>query len=161
VNLKANETRTIVIGRDEVEACATEFALDVLGRLLSTPEVSRDYCLRVDVAFDGFNHVRDELFEIPSVREYVHQLDTKFPFWLYFLSRRHNGLGCIGRCFLLPFLTEKAQAELHPRQLAELIENRWGPALYHICSVCGHSESEADELLLSAMHYFQFGRERG
>ena len=157
---KADETLAIVIARDEVEASDTAFTLEIFGRLLSTPETIRNFCLRVDVAFDGYSNVRDELFEMPAVRQYVSELDSKFPYWLYFLSRRHNGLGCIARCFLLPYLTEKAQAERHPKQLAELIENRWGPALNHICSACGHSQAEADELLSSAMNYFKYGREK-
>lgn len=47
--------------------------------------------------------------------------------------------------------------ERHPKQLADLIERRWGPALFQICSAAGHTEAEADALLQSAMEYFASG----
>jgi hypothetical protein len=155
-----DRTIAVVIAREDVEAMDTSFPRDVFSRLLASPETIRGHQSRVDVAFDGYNEVRDELFEIPAVREYVAELDREFPYWLYFLSRQHGGLQCIARCFLLPFLTERAQAERHPKQLAQLIEQRWGPALNHICAACGHTEAEADALLMSAMLYFRDGPER-
>lgn len=153
-------TLIVVVGREEVETSDTSAAMSVLSRLLSTPEMIRQFRTRVDLAFDGYNSVRDELFEIPSVRQYVSQLDAEFPYWLYFMSRNYCGLQCISRCFLLPHLTERVQAERHPRQLTELIERRWGPALNHMCAACGLSDDEADALLVSAMNYFKFGPTR-
>ena len=150
----------VVVGREEVEASNTSVASSVLSRLISTPEMILKFRMRVDIAFDGYNDVRDELFEIPAVRQFVAKLDAEFPYWLYFMSRSLNGLQCISRCFLLPFLSARAQADRHPRQLADLIERRWGPALNHICAGVGLTDEEADGLLLSAMDYFRYGPAR-
>lgn len=150
----------IVISRDEVTRQDTSGPLQTLSNLLADRETIRANQTNVDVSFSGFDHTREELFEITDVRNYVHALDAKFPYWLYFLSRYFTGLQCIAYCHLLPFLTPEAQAKRHPQQLGELIEKRWGPALYHLCSAVGHTEVEANELLESAMNYFMNGRTR-
>jgi hypothetical protein len=150
----------VVISRDEVNRQDTSGPLKTLGALLSDRETIRANKMNVDISFSGYEGTADELFEIKDVRNYVHALDAKFPYWLYFLSRYFTGLQCIAYCHLLPFLTPEAQAKRHPQQLIELIENRWGPALYHLCSGVGHTEAEANELLESAMNYFINGRTR-
>lgn len=147
----------IVISRDEVERNDISSPLVPLKWLLSNPGTTRKFRTQVDIAFDGYNHVREELFEIPEVRNYIYALDDQFPFWLYFLSRELLGLQCLAFCFLPPYLTEVARKEIHPERFANLIENRWGPALLQVCSTAGHTEAEADELLRSALEYFTAG----
>lgn len=148
----------IVISRDEVNRQDTSGPLKVLSTLLADRETIRANQTNVDVSFSGYEHTREELFEIVDVRNYVHVLDAQFPYWLYFLSRYFLGLQCITYCHLSPFLTPEAQAKSHPRELAEMIEKRWGPALYHLCSGVGHTEAEADALFESAIEYFMSGR---
>lgn len=152
-----DSTLVVVVSRAEVEDCDTNPALNVLRSLLSSQEAALRFQANVDVAFHGYDNTNEELFEIPAVRQYVSKLDAEFPYWLYFLSRDYWGLQCISLCFLLPFLTENARAERHPRQLAELIEHRWMPALKHICTAFGLPNEVSDSLLGSAMNYFQFG----
>lgn len=147
----------IVISREEVERRDITAPLEAFKALLLDRETIRANRTNVDVSFSGYERTRDELFEIPEVRNYVYALDAKFPFWLYFLSRSFTGLQCIAYCHLLPFLTPEARAKHHLQKLAELIERRWGPALFELCSTVGHTEAEADALLASAMAYFQSG----
>lgn len=147
----------IVISHDEVLREDISGPLTTLKHLISSRELIRANRLNVDVSFSGYDNTREELFEIPEVRNYVYKLDGEFPFWLYFLSRSFMGLQCLAYCYLLPYLTEEARNETHPKQLADLIERRWGPALDRICAAAGHSESEADELLDSALKYFMSG----
>ena len=45
-----------------------------------------------------------------EVSNFVCELDQQFPFWLFFLSKRHRGLQCLLFCFLPPFLTEAGRA---------------------------------------------------
>jgi hypothetical protein len=150
----------IVISRDEVNRQDTSGPLKTLSALLSDRETIRANQMNVDISFSGYEDTTGELFEITNVRNYVHALDAKFPYWLYFCSRYLTGLQNIAYCHLLPFLTPAAQAKRHPQQLGELVEKRWGPALYHLCSGVGHTEAEANELLESAMNYFMNGRTR-
>lgn len=147
----------IVISRDEVRRRDITGPLTTLKNLIADHESIRANMLNVDLSFSGYENMREELFEIPEVREYVHALDAQFPFWLYFLSRHFTGLQCLAYCYLPPFLTPEARAASHPKQLVDLVERRWGPALFQICSVAGHTETEADTLLDSAMEYFASG----
>jgi hypothetical protein len=150
----------IVISRDEILRKDISGPLGALKSLLSSRETIRANQTNIDISFSGYENTREELFEIPEVRDYVHLLDSQFPFWLYFLSRQFLGLQCLAYCYLLPHLTPEARAKSHPQKLVELIEHRWGPALIHICSAAGHSETESDALLESAMEYFVSGRSK-
>ena len=147
----------IVISRDEVRRQDVSGPLTTLKHLIASRENIRANMLNVDVSFSGYENTSEELFEIPEVRNYVHALDAQFPFWFYFLSRHFLGLQCLAFCHFLPFLTPEARAKSHPQKLDELVEKRWGPALFQLCSAAGHSEAEADALLESAMAYFVSG----
>jgi len=147
----------IVVSRDEVLRKDISGPLMTLKHLISSRENIRANMLNVDISFDGYENTREELFEIPEVRRYVHALDVDFPYWLYFLSRHFMGLQCLAYCYLDAYLIEEVRREDHPKQLANLIERRWGPALNQICSAAGHTESEADSLLESALSYFKSG----
>ena len=157
MNLDDFGTLMVVVSRQEVESGDTSGPLSTLKHLISSQQMVREFRTRVDIAFDGYNDTSHELFEMPEVRNYVYALDEQFPYWLYFLSRNYAGLQCLTLCHLLPYLTPEAQAERHPRQLADLIERRWGPALNHICAAAGFPDSEADALLESALIYFKSG----
>ena len=144
----------IVVSRDEVERCDISGPLSTLRHLVSSPELIRECRERVAITFDGYNETYEELFDIPSVRNFVHALDLEFPYWLYFLSRSFTSLQCIALCFLLPFLTEEARRSRHPEQLRDLMERHWGPALNQLCNAASIPDSECDELLESALRYF-------
>lgn len=147
----------IVISRDEVLSQDLSGPLATLQKLIANRESIRVNMVNVDLSFSGYDNTREELFEIPEVRRYVHALDAQFPFWLYFLSRHFMGLQCLAYCYLDAYLTEDARREAHPKQLVNLIQRRWGPALNQISSAAGHTESEADALLDSALVYFKSG----
>lgn len=154
MNLNLFDTLVIVVSRQEVLEGDTATALATLRHLLSSPEIMNKFRTRVDISFHGYDDTTLELAEIPEVREYVRNLDQEFPYWLYFLSREHTGLQCLTYCFLLPSLTEQARKERHPKQLADLIDKRWGPALAHICAAAGNPQFEVESLLDSAIDYF-------
>lgn len=147
----------LVISRAQVESGDTSEPLAVLQQLISSPEMIRQSRERLDVAFDGYNHQREELFEIPEVRNYVYALDAEFPYWLYFMTRESPGLQCLALCFLPPYLTPEARQEIHARRLDELIEKRWGPALDQVCQAASLSDSEVESLVKSAVNYFLSG----
>jgi hypothetical protein len=150
----------IVVSRQEVEAGDIQPALSTLKQLIVSPETARAYKEKVDIAFDGYDDYLAELFEIPKVRDYVHALDGQFPFWLFFLSKRHLGLQCLALCFLLPYLTDKAKAETHPKQFEELLIKRWFPAMNAIAEYAGLKEDEVEALTVRAMKYFTEGRSK-
>lgn len=113
---------------------------------------------RVDIAFHGYDHTHEELFEIPEVRDFVYKLDEQFPFWLYFLSKRHLGLQCLLWCFLPPFLTVEARSKIFPERINDLLTKRWLPAMNQIGEHLGLSESQIERLTERALSYITNGR---
>jgi hypothetical protein len=147
----------IVVSKDEIMRSDIGPALNVLKSLFSAPEIARYYKERVDINFDGYNDDPRELEEIEEVREYVQKLDQQFPFWLFFLSKHMLGLQCIIFCHLLPFLTDAAKAERHPRQLEELLLKRWLPAMNEVGEFIGISDKELLAMTERVMTYVKFG----
>lgn len=41
---------------------------------------------RISISFEGYNEDNRELDEIPEVRDFIYELDDKFPYWLFFLT---------------------------------------------------------------------------
>jgi hypothetical protein len=148
----------IVISRDEVEAGDTSPALGVLQQLRQSPESAKEFFERVDIAFHGYDHDSRELFEIPDVRAYSYQLDEQFPFWLFFLSKRHLGLQCMLFCFLPPYLTEEARARIVPERIDQLLMNRWFPAMNQVCKYAGFSEQQIEQLTSRVVGYITNGQ---
>jgi hypothetical protein len=148
----------IVVSRAEVESHDTSVAMSVLNQLCTSPQVARGHLERVDIAFHGYDHQADELFEIPAVRQYVQELDNQFPYWLYFLSKRHLGLQCLLHCFLPPFLKEEARNRIFPERINQLLTQRWYPAMAQMCQLTGLSDEQVELLVDRALQYITEGR---
>ncbi len=155
---KTIDPLVLVVSREEVEAMDISAALGVLKKLTESPETASEFVERVDISFHGYEHTQQELFEIPEVRNFVYQLDGEFPFWLYFLSKRHLGLQCLLFCFLPPFLTEVARSRIFPERINQLLTNRWFPAMNNICGYVGFSEKQIERLTERALAYITTGR---
>ena len=147
----------LVISREEVEATNTSKALVTLNSLLENPEKARMLCEAVDISFAGYERDSRELFEIEEVRKFVFELDDKFPFWLYFLTKFGTGLQCLYLCKMPPFLTTKAKAEIFPERLVQLLERRWLPAMNHICKFTGMRDEEVESLTERSLSYLTEG----
>lgn len=143
----------IVVTREDVNSQDTSSVISALNALIKSPEVARMFFEQVDLSFHGYNDTSEELFEIAEVRNYVHALDDKFPFWLYFLSKSGTGLQCIAYCFLPPFLTQAAKAERFPQCLDELLQRRWFPAMNQLCEWTGFSEQQIESLTDRSVKY--------
>ena len=68
------------------------------------------------------------------------------------------GLQCLLFCFLPPFLINDAKAKVYPIRIAELLKNRWFPAMNHISEFAGLSENEIEELTEQVLLYIRVGR---
>ena len=143
----------IVISRDEVLKQDIKVAMSILDQLISSPPIAEYFKERVDIAFNGYDHYREELWEIPDVRNYVEELDAKFPYWLYFLSKNGNGLYVIIKCFLLPFLTPEAEVEINNPKLQSYLINRGFLAMNQVCEYIGLSEEENVEMTNRVLKY--------
>ncbi|MCC6363148.1 MAG: hypothetical protein IT165_06455 [Bryobacterales bacterium] len=149
---------TVVISREQVEAGDIAATLGVLQRLVESPKTARDFAERVDIAFQGYDDVREELFEIPEVRSFVARLDEQFPYWLFFLSKHCRGLQCLLLCFLPPSLTEAARARIFPSRIGDHLTRRWFPAMNHICRYAAFSVQEVNALTDRVEAYITEGR---
>ena len=81
------------------------------------------------------------------------KLDEEFPYWLFFLSKRFLDLHALILCFMPPYLTEKAKAEIFPVRIGEFLEKRWFPALNHISAYAEIDEKEIEYLTERTMKY--------
>jgi hypothetical protein len=128
---------SIVVLKNDVLSKNTRPTVSILQSLLSSPDNALKWHERVDISFEGYDGVPQELFEIQEVREFVKILDDVFPYWLFFLSKADFGLQCIILCFLPPFLTDDAKARIFPERVGSLLEKRWLPA-EPCLHICGH-----------------------
>jgi hypothetical protein len=147
-----------IVERDEVEREDISRTQEFLRQLVSDPDVARANEENIDLAFSGYDDDPRELCEIPKVRSFIQGLDKDFPYWLFFMSKSGGGLAAVELSFLLPSLTDEGKKRHHPRQLRELIERRWGPALNHLVASLDLPESRADLLLTRSLDYFVNGR---
>jgi hypothetical protein len=152
------EPIVIVIGREEVEAQDTSGSLSLLQGFLATPETAKNHFEKVDIAFHGYEAQTSELWEIPAVRNFVFKLDDAFPYWAYFLSKSHPGLQALILCFLPPFLTEDAKAQIFSERLRPLLLDRWFPAMNQICTYVGMTDDEIERLTNRVISYIKKGR---
>ncbi|MCL4466055.1 MAG: hypothetical protein M1389_08510 [Chloroflexi bacterium] len=148
----------VVVSKAEVAAQDPSEALNTLRRLTESPTTAREFVERVDLAFQGWDDRQDELYELQPVRNFVYQLDSEFPYWLFFLSKRHLGLHCVLRCLLPPFLTEEAEAQVFPERISQVLQRRWLPAMNQICDYVGFSETQNRRLTERAYVYVTEGR---
>lgn len=147
----------IVVSRQEVESGDTSSVLTSLQSLITSPQRAASLFEKVDLAFHGYDDTDEELFEIDKVRDYVRNLDEKFPFWLYFLNKTATGLQCIAYCFMPLFLTPEGKQLHFPDRLNDLLTKRWFPAMNQICEWTGFTEEQIEVLTDRSVEYLLAG----
>jgi hypothetical protein len=88
----------IVIGREQVESKDINSILISLSLLSKNKDTILRFRQAVILSIDGYDNDPRELFEIEEVRNYVKELDLRFPFWFYFLSLHTPALKMIALC---------------------------------------------------------------
>jgi hypothetical protein len=147
----------IIVSRDEVNAQDTSSVMAVLKPLMSSPEAALKAFERFDISFHGYDDVQWEIYEIPEIRQFVANLDQSFPYWLFFLTKKTPGLQAVTLCFLPPFLTPQARERILPQRLADLLSNRWFPAMEYICRAVGFTEEQIEQLTNDVADYYTQG----
>lgn len=147
----------VVVSKEDVLSGNTLSTIDVLKQLTRSPDDALKWRERVDIVFDGYNDTQWELFEIPEVRNFVYRLDEAFPFWLFFLSKARFGLQCIMLCFLPPFLKPEAKTTMFPERIGRLLEDRWLPAMNHVCAFVGMNNNEIEQMTDRVIEYIRSG----
>ena len=85
----------LVVSRDEVERLDLTGCLGVLDSLIESREKAMRFRDQVVFGVDGYNDDPRELFEIPEVRTFIRELDDKWPYWFFFLSKATDTLKMI------------------------------------------------------------------
>lgn len=88
----------VVVSRQETESLDITPAFNVLQTLLYDADTVRMFQGKASIAFHGYDNDSRELYQIPEVRQYLAELDSKFPYWFYFLSTDHDMLKMIAFC---------------------------------------------------------------
>src|SRR5437773_727835 len=117
-----------LIDREDVRSGDIRSSKEFLDSLIVSEVTASMQFQNIDIAFGGFDEDREEVYENDYVRTYIQKLDLQFPYWLYFMNPFCPGLYAIAMCFLPPFLTDQAKAEIHPQRWQSLLTNRWIPA---------------------------------
>lgn len=147
-----------IIEKREVDRNETSRTVSFLKQLLSSVDSIRHNEENIDLSFSGYDNVRWELYEIPEVRSFIHELDRAFPYWFYFLTKSGGGLPIVALSFLPPFLTPEGKKSEFPPRLMSFVEGRWGPALNKIVAHVGLPDSRADILLTRSIQRIMNGR---
>lgn len=145
---------SIVVTCEDVESCDPSSTLDLLRAFLASPEQARARRGTLDLRIDGYNDYAAELFELEELRAFVHELDSQFPFWLYFCNVNTSSLQMLAMCFLPPYLTPTGKKEHFPGALESLLMTRWIPALNQVAAFAQHPEAELREISDTAIGYF-------
>ncbi len=85
----------LVVSREEVQKLDLSSCLQVLDSLIESREKAMRFRDRVVFGVDGYNDDPRELFEIPEVRTFIRELDAKWPYWFFFLSKATDALKMI------------------------------------------------------------------
>jgi hypothetical protein len=73
-------------------------ALAALDPLLADSQTVRRYQGRLHLFVGGYDDDPRELWEIPEVRQYLGALDSRFPFWVWFLDPTDPSLLLVVAC---------------------------------------------------------------
>ncbi len=133
---------TIIISKDQVDRNDISISNNILQQLITDVEFTNHFRERIEVSFDGYDNTTKEIWEIPEVRNFVVELDSKFPYWLYFLTKNGGGLLAVLKCFLLPHLMPEADKQINGIRLKKYLDNRGFPAMNYACNIANISEAE-------------------
>jgi len=80
------DSLSVLIDRRDVERVDVNPTLAILSRLLRDRETVTKFRGRLDIGFAGYDEDPREVHEIEGVRTFLRALDSKFPFWFYFVN---------------------------------------------------------------------------
>jgi hypothetical protein len=108
---------------------------------------------------DDCNHDPREIYAIPKVRKFYHQLWQRWPYWLYFCNLDTENLMIMVMCCLdsLDALKvqgrEQVQFSQEPLEILQLISGGFGP-MNEQCERAGMSERQIFDRTRAVFGYF-------
>lgn len=144
----------IIIPREAIESMDTEeviMGLNVLARGKTTAIAALG---NVQIHFDGYDDDPRELWQIPSVREYVAELDNACPFWLFLADLNSDTLFVITACLCRVTEAGLARSAFHPSDLQDFMI-RQIKAMDNLWSLHGLPSGDQVGRALEANAYFR------
>lgn len=143
----------VVISKSEVQSLNITPALETLSKLLSDRETALQYKGKVMLCFTGYDKDSRELYEVPEVKKYMGLLDSKFPFWFFFLSIERDALRLVAFCLCRTVNVRPGVASPNNMDMAQFMMNHF-TALNYLCSQLGLPDGFIETLSMRIDNYF-------
>ena len=90
----------VMITKQSIIECDVSFAYNKLRAISGDPYKAVEFCGRLVLVIDGYDHDPRELFEIQEVRAYVAKLDAAWPYWYFFLNQASESFQLVESCLV-------------------------------------------------------------
>lgn len=147
--------REIRITRDQVFKPSMEPVLVELKDLIRHPFTAKAHFEKISLHFDGFACAKSELWTVPEFRDFIVQLSSKFPYWLFFLTKETDSLQIIVKCFLLPHIAQKEERKINGPLLEQHLTQLAFPALNQLLQWCDFNEETNISMSEEVIKYFE------
>jgi hypothetical protein len=114
---------------------------------------------------DGYNGHPDEIYCIPEVRAYFHELHRRWPWWAFFLSNEMANMAICYLC-LLPSVESykhdgdsQCAAAFNPHKILDILKHDFG-RMNHLWQIAGMSDAENDRRSDEILKIFTGGAHR-
>ena len=145
--------------RQEVEAGDVAHALATLQKLLK-PEVARRARQRLVFCITGYDDDPRELHMIPEVREWMRELDGRFPYWFYFMTTGPESTLTFVTLSLCEYDKVPGWSVARPESLRRFALEHF-VAMNKLCDALGEPQDQQDELSRQIGEFYHGNRARG
>ena len=143
----------VVVSRRDVELLNIGPTLEMLRSVLADAATVRSFQGQVDISFEGWDDDAREIYEIPEIRTFLHLLDEKFPYWLYFLSTEFDLLRMVAFCLCHAVRTGVDSARIEPQALQAFLHSHFA-AMNRLFENYGLAERINEEISQCVLEYF-------
>lgn len=147
----------VSVQREAVVRRRINEALTTLRGWVETSKRPQDLRGRLQLAFDGYDADRRELWTIPEVRDFVRLLDEEFPFWFYLADLQSDVLKVIALCLCRVSSPRPEATVIHQEDFAAFLEQHFG-AMNQLLEHWQLNEVENESVSQEVIEYFETAR---
>ena len=116
----------LMVSRRQVETCDVDEPLQLLCAMTANRHTALEYCGRISLVIDGYNHDPRELFEVPEVRAFFKRLDQQWPYWFFFLSQADESIKLLESCLCETIEVIPGVASIDLDQMERVLARHFG-----------------------------------
>jgi hypothetical protein len=147
------DSLSVLIDRRDVERVDVSRTLAILSRLFRDRETVTKFRGRLDIGFAGYDEDPREVHEIDEVRAFLRALDSKFPFWFYFVNLYSGALVVILLTLCRYTRTEDGRFDINQSDKEKFFVEH-GAAVTWLFQNYDLDESEYEPLAMQIKSYF-------